>query len=100
MASNVSATAMMRAMSGISVPRSPCGYPRPSSHSWCNSMPGTISWGWVTRRDGGGNHPDRIEEELPVLFRRILELLHIEFQVGAHVVEGGGEFADFRAALE
>ena len=42
MASNVSATEMIRASIGISSPCSPSGYPVPSHFSWWYFMPGMI----------------------------------------------------------
>ena len=49
--------------------------------------------------DGGGDHFNRIDQQLAVLLGGRLEIADIALNVLRHLIEGGGKFADFRPAL-
>src|SRR5256886_13314102 len=73
--SSVSATPMMRAISGICGPDSPYGYPRPSMCSWCSSMPGSTSFSCETGRMmlRSEEHTSELQSQSNLVCRLLLE---------------------------
>ena len=50
--------------------------------------------------DGGGEHADGAEEQLAIFRGGLLQALDVFFDVAGHLIEGFGQFADFRGAAD